>query len=633
MKETKRRASTLDQFAMHWLLQELDGDDMDVFLKGLPSYIHSQTVTSMNKLIKGLAAVGFLWRITEHFTTCVVSPELSEDARMSRALACADSLQMISENAVSLPTTSETSAVFPGDGLEGSDIETIMKHFVPFCGSPNQTVALRASCVMGLAIQGSLASLERSDPQDTVVRTFPRYLLPLYRIIRSWKTSDVSRWSYISIVPTPTIHPLPSDQEMWSDLLYDAPLINLAVLANAVLSLSNAQRVHLYMPWKTSEALLKAFDVVQVRASPMTQSRFRRVHSRVRSSVKHDDGGKDMALLLDTLDIVARGLRLSEVFACVPSTRLPRNQVDMLFGQDQLRDHNLLEAFVAHLPRYIASTPPDISRALMERIVIEDQLWEKLHVNLSKCFVSTIPFSEKTRIVKTFHDLLDELFVILEGSPNIDWHAPEFDLLIGHLSRYDKEVARGMLVDRSLAFREDLFTSQYCHASLAQFAVLESRGEPLTMYSIGSLIRIFVDLEAGEEEEVKFWGSQQSQGVRAEKMVVSLPQWPLSNFYRLGMLSFDMIQDETGESVSEDVKKTWKLLEKIIDSTLLSMGGASPRSCAATAASGRGREHLLPLLEMIDRVDALPRSAPDEHSTGQSRGRRGTGSLGTGRPA
>ncbi|KAI0262551.1 hypothetical protein BC834DRAFT_971921 [Gloeopeniophorella convolvens] len=507
-----------------------------------------------------------------------------------------------------------------------------MKHLVPFCGSPDPTVALRASCVMGLAIQGFLASLARSDPQDTDVRTFPGYLLPLYYTIQSWKTSDVSRWSYVSIIPASTIHPPPSDQEMWSDLLYDAPLINLAVLANAVLSRSSAQEVHLTMPWKTLEALLKAFDIVQVRASPETQSRFHDVHGRVRSSINRHEGGRIIVPLLDTLDIVARGLRLSEVFASVPGTRLLRSQVEILFGRDQLRNHDLLEAFVSHLPGYIASTPPDVSRALMERIVNEDQLWEKLHVNLSKCFLPTIPFSEKMRIVKMFHDLLDELFVLLEGSPNIDWHAPEFDLLIGHLSRYDREVARGMLVDRSLVFRDDFFTAQFCHASLAQFAVLASRGDPLTMYSIGSLIRIFVDLEAGEEEEVRFWGSRRSQGVngpelrmKAEKMVISLLRnGPLSNFYRLGMLSFDMVQDETGDSVSENVKKTWKLLEKIIDSTLMPMGGASPRLWfhfdhfrdtvrnAATVASARGVKHLLPLLEMVNRVDALPRAATDD---------------------
>jgi hypothetical protein len=36
MKEITKRASELDRSAMHWLLQELDEDDMDTFLSGLP---------------------------------------------------------------------------------------------------------------------------------------------------------------------------------------------------------------------------------------------------------------------------------------------------------------------------------------------------------------------------------------------------------------------------------------------------------------------------------------------------------------------------------------------------------------------------------------------------------------------
>ncbi|KAI0261630.1 hypothetical protein BC834DRAFT_461542 [Gloeopeniophorella convolvens] len=631
MKETKRRASTLDRSAMHWLLQELDEDDMDVFLKGLPGYIHSP-VTDTKMLIEGLAADGFLWRIREHFTTCVVSPELGEDERMSRAVACADSLQMISETAVSLQAASGTSAVSPGPVLEGGDIETIMQPLVPFCSSLDHTVALRASCVMGLTILGLLASLERSDPQDTAVRTFPGYLLPLYYTIRSWKTLDVSRWTY-SIISTATIHPPPSDQEMWSDLLHDGPLINLAVLANALLSRFVTQDDYVPMSWETMNVLIEALNTIHAQAPPMTQSRFHDVHSRVRSSAKNHEGDRFyISQLLEILDMVARGLRLSEVFACTPRQR----QVGILFGLDQLDAYDLLEAFVAHLPRYIASTPSDVSRALLERIVTEDQLWAKLHSHLSKCFLYETPSPEKGRIVNTFHNLLDELFVILEGSPNINWHVPELDLLIEDVSRYDKEVARSTFFDSSLVYRDNFFRAQFFHASLAQFARLRSRGDSLNMYSIHSLLQICDALETGEEYRTQFSisplkpGASTMPGLRvaAEDMVISLLRdGPLSSFHRLGKLSFDMVQDETGETVSENVKKTWKLLEKIIDSTLLPMGGASPRiwsrfkpfrdsvRSASTAASPRGREHLLPLLEMINRVDALPRSTPDENST------------------
>jgi hypothetical protein len=40
MREIRKRASELDRSAMHWLLQELDEDDMDTFLGGFPGYLH-----------------------------------------------------------------------------------------------------------------------------------------------------------------------------------------------------------------------------------------------------------------------------------------------------------------------------------------------------------------------------------------------------------------------------------------------------------------------------------------------------------------------------------------------------------------------------------------------------------------
>jgi hypothetical protein len=76
MKATKKRGPELDRSAMHWLQKELDEDDMDTFLSGLPGYFHSP-LTDTKIVVEGLREDGVPGRIREHFTTCVTSMQLS----------------------------------------------------------------------------------------------------------------------------------------------------------------------------------------------------------------------------------------------------------------------------------------------------------------------------------------------------------------------------------------------------------------------------------------------------------------------------------------------------------------------------------------------------------------------------
>ncbi|KAN0115987.1 hypothetical protein V8E52_006293 [Russula decolorans] len=72
MTEIKKRASELGRSAMHWLLQELDEDDMDAFLSGLPGYIHSP-LTDAKLVVEGLREDGLPRRIRNRITICVTS--------------------------------------------------------------------------------------------------------------------------------------------------------------------------------------------------------------------------------------------------------------------------------------------------------------------------------------------------------------------------------------------------------------------------------------------------------------------------------------------------------------------------------------------------------------------------------
>jgi hypothetical protein len=241
MKQAKKRASELDRSAMHWLQQELDEDDMDTFLSGLPGYFHSP-LTDTKIVVEGLREDGVPGRIREHFTTCVTSMQLSQDESMSRALACIKSLRLISEVAAG--------TIVRPPGLEGDDMQAIMEYLAPLCHTSNTSTALRASCIRSLVICGFLAPLTHMDIEELRTREFPSYLTPLYRVIRVWKTTEIAQWSQLPSISPPIDHPFPSNQEMWTDILCDGPLINLAVLANTVLSRSRDEEINLDMAWK-----------------------------------------------------------------------------------------------------------------------------------------------------------------------------------------------------------------------------------------------------------------------------------------------------------------------------------------------------------------------------------------------
>ncbi len=205
MYEIKKRASELDRTAMHWLLQQLDEDDMDTFLSGLPGYIHSpQTDEKDKKLaVEGLMEAKVPELIRKHIKTCLRPVELSNEESMSRASACVNSLRLISE-------TSANTHRRPGP--ESDDLQAIMEYLEPLCY--NSSTALRASCIRGLVIREFLLPLTELDDEKLQRRTFPDYLLPLYMVIHVWKTTEIDHWPHLTDILTAI--PLPSDKEMWT---------------------------------------------------------------------------------------------------------------------------------------------------------------------------------------------------------------------------------------------------------------------------------------------------------------------------------------------------------------------------------------------------------------------------------
>jgi hypothetical protein len=314
-----------------------------------------------------------------------------------------------------------------------------------------------------------------------------------------WKGTEISQWPHLSGILTSTtnLNPPPSDREMWTDVVYDGPLINLAVLAFAVLSRVNERDVDLDIAWRTIEILSTALGLAQPRASAKARARFDEVLLKVRGGVSgYKGGGAQITALLKTLDAVISGLRLAGAFAYMPKPMLPRKQIEAIFGPEQLRNTELLEAFVS------ASTP-EVSQTFMERLILEDKLWEQVHVNLLKWFYPNVPFPDKLRILMAFFDIIFNVaFEVLKESTIIDWRSTDLDLLIAHLGEFDTKVAPGESINKVVHLRSGLFRGQFCHALLSQFGMQHNRGEPLIIEFSNSLAKLAGLLGVGSQEDM-----------------------------------------------------------------------------------------------------------------------------------
>jgi hypothetical protein len=129
-----------------------------------------------------------------------------------------------------------------------------------------------------------------------------------------------------------------------------------------------------------------------------------------------------------TLDTVISGLRLAEAFTYTPKPMLPRKQIEAMFGPEQFRNTELLEAFAAHLPGYVSASTPEVSQKFIERPVLEDKLWEQLHVSLLERFGPKVPFPDELWILMAFFDIFDVAFDVLKESTIIDWGFTDLDL-------------------------------------------------------------------------------------------------------------------------------------------------------------------------------------------------------------
>jgi len=598
LDQADSRAEQLDHYAMQWLFKEDDfsDDSMDTFLEALPGYIHSHLTGP--RIAVQLTASYIIERIMGHFLTCATSYSLSEEACIARVSACINSLRLIFEYVGKHPAGGDK------ETLQKTCIEDLISCLNGLCDGKDRKVALRASCVRGLAFQGLVSHLTTLD------QPFPDHLYPLYSFICDEDDRESTRKPSNGALSGETRNNQRSHESkrMWEILLHDGPLVNLTLLAQAILSHEHIHPESLSLCWKAIETLLKDFSIARMNVSEPTLKRFNKVLEEAREHVRVDHRGFRVTPLVETLDTVARGRHLSMVFLGHPKYY---GRADVVFGKDQLRNSDLMEAFAFCLPGYISTIFQEERREFMERMVCDDGLWTSLQVNLWNAVQLESPIHDKLRIFEACCTVIDSMFFALEDSDKVDWRAHDFGSLAQHFEIFVTNCFQGTFVGRATGFRVGLIKLRFCKAVLTKFhkEVLSTEGAVSlrSQWDVASLARVFFTLEVGNDEDRVFWRSFTDGGhIGADFMIkvrdmldIAMRDGPLLNFCKLGHLVVTAVPFAGSGLESADIEKVQALQETLLQDKHL------PLKCASA-------EVWEELSRLRGEVDSIPKRSFDK---------------------
>ena len=645
--EAEKQSADIERYGMKWLLKENDfGDyDMDKFLEGLPGYMSSHH-TKEHQLDTYLSADYILYRIRGHFLTCATSLELSEAESIARVSRCVESLRLIFRRSIK----SDQGHYQASDLLEQKTyIEKILFDLQTLCRLKDPKIALRASCVRGLALQGLLTQLAYPDEATEENRPFPLHLIPLYTLFFHNKNNDIIQRIREGDASAG------DNKKIWDDLLSDGPLTNLTMLVDDILSREGVPRgdvpresapkggapnerassSSLSFCWTTLNILLKQLDIARAEVSSDTTCRFSSARVDSRKYVRENEQGFRIRQLLDILDAVARGLRFSVVF----SKRAEyHSRADIVFGNEQFRNVDFLKAFARCLPDYVASVSKSQLREFMEGIVREDDLWASLQVSLWNAQQSDCPTPDKLRILDDCCTVLDVALWSLENSTKVDWRAPEFGSLAQKFESFITHCFQDSFMRRATTFRVGLIRARCCKILLARvFDDIESEGTIFfrSQWDVAFLAKLFRSFDIGDEEDAEFWESYIHGGHVGPKFASKAREMfnrvahdgPLLIFYRLGYLATTAIPLHGSDLSSVDLDKIWELQRSIMEDSRRPLWDASNQVweklrglqtevSSLCAKKGHGGDMLQPLLEMIDEIHSTrPKEASSRRAS------------------
>ena len=618
--EAEKRAEKLEPYAMEWLFTENDfsDNDMDKFLEGLPGYICSSH-TKRDQLDDYLTTNHILRRIKEHYITCVTTVKLSDEASIARVSACVTALRLIFQYS---RKCKEKSSI-PGKLEE--ELQSQMKYdqelmddFQALCDIDDTTIALRASCIRGLAVQSLLSQLIPPDTRTTENPQFPLSLIPFYMFC--FPNDSTNTIQQLVDGHTPSAVDI---MTLWNNILHDGPLANLIALAQAVRKSEHAAPSTLSFCWKVLDILLMQLTTNHPEEPTPAQSYFDDLHENIRAHVHAGKWGFRITPLLKILDAVARGRRLLMVFSGHPKYH---SRADVVFGKEHLRNADFLEAFAHCLPDFIANNSSEVCRDLMEKVVRHDELWTSLQVGLWNTQRSERPTPDKLHVFEDCCTVLDLAFSVLEDSREVDWRAPEFGSFSQHFESFITHCFHGTLfIGRATSFRVGIIKVRFCKALLAQFKDEIDREGAVSFRSqwdVAALARLICALGLRDEESAEFWHSYINGGhigpdftAKAHEMIkVTARDGPLLIFCQLVHLTTTAVPQGQSGLELKDIEKVWELQKKLIDDKRLPLNHASNIVWEALDQrreqvndlrcknSGGDREILHRLLRMIDDV-------------------------------
>jgi hypothetical protein len=481
LADTERRAASLDYLALQWLLKDVDEENMDKFVAGLPALIHSPFITDATATMGALVADGMLERVGEHLKSSMSSREVSPATGIARAFACVEAIDAIF--AVLDQSTNNPRHV--GAARAAS---TLVKSSDVFRTRQDSAIALRAACIRALTFRKFIASL--SSPAMGNFSPLTPHILPLALRLQTWACLSSRLWRNQSDLEKTELRVMSNGYNPRSTIEGEGHLINFLVLVRDVLSYVERPTLDLTSVWETLETMVSTFSITQPTASASARTRFEEVHTDVRESLyfsnkwgAHEGHNKVSTIpvssgmgnldrpsmgglttdistlraphtssevgiavqkslsfyaverysqLLELMDKVAKGSRLVTVLSAnlsqpnamdseSPSELHLRH--DQIYNKDPFGIPDVLIAFSSALPAYISSTGDDNARDTVEKMIAADGLLRSVCVHLNTSIKSEVPEPTRAHMSLTSVQILEQVFKLFDGSPNIRWYA------------------------------------------------------------------------------------------------------------------------------------------------------------------------------------------------------------------
>jgi len=622
LADTERRASSLDYLALQWLLEDVDEENMDKFVAGLPALIHSPFITDATVTMGALVTDGMLERIGEHLTSSMSSREVSQPTSINRAFACVEAMDAIFsvlDQSTDNPRHKRAASAL----VRSSDM---------FRACRDSTLALRAACVRALTFRKLIDSLP--SPAIGHPSHLPLHILTVALRLQTWSLLSSRLWRNRYDIEETELQVVSSGYDARSIIVREGHLINFLVLIRDVLSYVERPTLDLTSVWEALETIVGAFSITQPTASASARTRFEEVHTDVRESlyVSNKWGAREgpnkvsflpvsagtenpdipsvdgltsnvstqwppnkstkVGLtvqkslpayiaerynhLLELMDRVATGLRLMTFLSVNLAQPTPTESLshpsglrlrhDQIFTKDPFGVLDVLDAFSSALSVFIKNTSEANAHDTVEKMIAVDGLFRSINEHLDASVSSDLPEETRERMSMTSLQVLGQVFTLFEEYPIVRWYQLGVDTVLDSAHN----VAFSEVVGDLSSIHAYSTLGIIIHVVLGHFRLRMAPGQQQTAENLEEqlfILRIYDWLCLGDNEERK-WREDRRQGHPDTNREASSPRYlrnvlangPLQN---LSIMAFKLVLDlEDNKAIPEIA---WTTLHKLMN--------------------------------------------------------------------